>query len=182
MNRTRVGGQYADVDLKKKAEAIPLPKNVHHKQFAQSLRVFNCEDVLSNAEVAIALSEVEELNHANSGGAGKGLSSTDDNVYELTRAYVTAFSGTRDPTFKKEEVRALKLKLQEQAFVRFNEDEDMSEAEPAVLEPFEIALLCDLRLQTVDEVQKLIPSIQKRFDEDEIQKMLDTIDSAAARM
>ena len=109
-----------------KAEAILA--SVHHKQFAQSLRVFNCEDVLSNAEVAIALSEVEELNHANSGGAGKGLSSTDDNVYELTRAYVTAFSGTRDPTFKKEEVRALKLKLQEQAFVRFNEDEDMSEA------------------------------------------------------
>ena len=122
--------------------------------------------------------EVEELNNVNGGGAGLG--GDDDNVFELTRAYVTAFSGTRDPTYKKEEVRALKLKLQEKEFVRFSE-QDHSELDPAVLEPFEIAALCDLKVEAIDEVKELIPSIRKRFDDSDIEAMLDMIKASAAR-
>ena len=178
MNRTRVGGQYAAVDLTKRGEAVPLPKNVHDPRFGESLAAINAQDVLSNAEVAIALSEVEELNNATGGGAGLG--GDEDNVFELTRAYVTAFSGTRDPTYKKEEVRALKLKLQEKEFVRFSEH-DHTELDPAVLEPFEIAALCDLKVETIEEVRELIPSVGKRFDDSDIVAILDMIKGSAAR-
>ena len=184
MNRTRVGGQYAAVDLRKRGEVVPLPKDARHARFGESLRAVDGHDVLSNAEVAIALSEAEELNNviaaAGGGGGGGGLSGDDDSVFEQTRAYVTAFSGTRDPTYRKEEVRALKQKLQEKEFVRFAE-EDHAELDPARLEPFEIAALCDLNLGEIEEVKELIPSIGKRFDDSDIETMLDMIQGSAAR-
>lgn len=181
MNRTRYGGQYASWIPPKEENRIPLPdalkgdniddvtrNGVQHPQFAESLRSVGAHIVLSNAEVAIWLSEVEELNTIE----GKVT-----DVFEQTRDYVAKNSGTENPTSKPEDVSSLRLQLQEEKFTSSTQDGKEIQLQ---LEPFEIALLCDLVLRDVDEVKMLIPSIVYRFDDDHIQRMLDIISLSSA--
>jgi DNA-directed RNA polymerase II subunit RPB4 len=50
------------------------------------------------------------------------------------------------------------------------------------LEEFEIACLSNLNPEEVEESVALIPSLQKRFAEDEIEEILGIVSRTAARM
>lgn len=50
------------------------------------------------------------------------------------------------------------------------------------LEEFEIACLSNLNPEEVEEAVALIPSLQKRFAEDEIEEILGIVSRTAARM
>lgn len=50
------------------------------------------------------------------------------------------------------------------------------------LEEFEIACLSNLNPEEVEESVALIPSLQKRFGEDEIEEILGIVSRTAARM
>ena len=117
---------------------------------------------LSNAEVANILekSRVEQ----------EEQSEEPTRVFKQTLEYVNRFSGTPDPASKAQTLKALRDALE--TFHR-----DREGREPERLHYFEIASLANLVPEDVDEVQALLPSIHQRFREDEIEDLLQILET-----
>ncbi|TDH70631.1 uncharacterized protein CCR75_005098 [Bremia lactucae] len=161
------------------------PQHVVDTEDAAELNLgddFRNETCLSNAEVAVIL----EKQKSDYETQEKQLT----NVFQKTYSYAQRFSGTKDPVANQASVTELreyvansssivhKVALMSLVFQR-EEDSGMVEYR---LEEFEIACLSNLNPEEVEEAVALIPSLQKRFAEDEIEEILGIVSRTAARM
>ncbi|CAH0477069.1 unnamed protein product [Peronospora belbahrii] len=149
------------------------PQHVVDTEDAAELNLgvdFRNETCLSNAEVAVIL----EKQKSDYETQEKQLT----NVFQKTYSYVQRFSGTKDPVTNQASVTELREALMSLAFQR---DEDGETVEYR-LEEFEIACLSNLNPEEVEEAVALIPSLHKRFAEDEIEEILGIVSRTAARM
>ena len=131
---------------------------------------FRNETCLSNAEVAVIL-EKQKLDYE---GQEKSLTS----VFQKTHAYVQRFSGTKDPVANQASVTELRESLMNLSFTR-TVDGKPTEIR---LEEFEIASVSNLNPEEVEEATALIPSLQNRFEESEIEEILAIVSRTTARM
>ncbi|KAF1777163.1 P-loop containing nucleoside triphosphate hydrolase [Phytophthora cactorum] len=139
------------------------PQHVVDTEDAAELNLgddFRNETCLSNAEVAVIL----EKQKSDYETQEKQLT----NVFQKTYSYVQRFSGTKDPVANQASVTELREALMSLAFQR-EADGDTVEYR---LEEFEIACLSNLNPEEVEEAVALIPSLHKRFAEDEIEEIL----------
>ncbi|CEG47664.1 dna-directed rna polymerase ii subunit rpb4-like [Plasmopara halstedii] len=149
------------------------PQHVVDTEDAAELNLgddFRNETCLSNAEVAVIL----EKQKSDYETQEKQLT----NVFRKTYSYVQRFSGTKDPVMNQASVTELREALMSLVFQR---EEDSGTIEYR-LEEFEIACLSNLSPEEVEEAVALIPSLQKRFAEDEIEEILGIVSRTAARM
>ncbi|KAJ0408118.1 hypothetical protein P43SY_002088 [Pythium insidiosum] len=154
------------------------PQHVVDTEDAAELNLgddFRHETCLSNAEVAVIL----EKQKSDYETQEKQLTG----VFQKTYSYVQRFSGTKDPVANQASVTELREALMSLAFSR---EEDGQKTEVR-LEEFEIACLSNLNPEEVEEAEveeavALIPSLQKRFAEDEIEEILGIVSRTAARM
>ncbi|KAG6975054.1 hypothetical protein JG687_00000030, partial [Phytophthora cactorum] len=149
------------------------PQHVVDTEDAAELNLgddFRNETCLSNAEVAVIL----EKQKSDYETQEKQLT----NVFQKTYSYVQRFSGTKDPVANQASVTELREALMSLAFQR-EADGDTVEYR---LEEFEIACLSNLNPEEVEEAVALIPSLHKRFAEDEIEEILGIVSRTAARM
>ncbi|OQR90938.1 hypothetical protein THRCLA_09145 [Thraustotheca clavata] len=134
---------------------------------------FQTETCLSNAEVAVIL----EKQKSDYESQEKTLTS----VFQKTYSYVQRFSGTKDPVSNQASVTELREALITYEFTREAPD-DPSKTIEIRLEEFEIACLSNLNPEEPEEAMALIPSLQKRFTEDDIEEILSIIARTTARM
>ncbi|TMW68627.1 hypothetical protein Poli38472_006095 [Pythium oligandrum] len=149
------------------------PQHVIDTEDAAELNLgddFRHETCLSNAEVAVIL-EKQKSDYENQEKQLTG-------VFQKTYSYVQRFSGTKDPVSNQASVTELREALMSLAFQR-EEDGQVTEVR---LEEFEIACLSNLNPEEVEESVALVPSLQKRFAEDEIEEILGIVSRTAARM
>ncbi|KAK1947882.1 DNA-directed RNA polymerase II subunit 4 [Phytophthora citrophthora] len=149
------------------------PQHVVDTEDAAELNLgddFRNETCLSNAEVAVIL----EKQKSDYETQEKQLT----NVFQKTYSYVQRFSGTKDPVANQASVTELREALMSLAFQREEEGETVEYR----LEEFEIACLSNLNPEEVEEAVALIPSLHKRFAEDEIEEILGIVSRTAARM
>lgn len=145
------------------------PQHVVDTEDAAELNLgddFRHETCLSNAEVAVIL-EKQKVDYENQEKQLTG-------VFQKTYSYVQRFSGTKDPVANQASVTELREALMSLIFQRDGGD--------VRLEEFEIACLSNLNPEEVEESVALIPSLQKRFAEDEIEEILGIVSRTAARM
>ncbi|KAL0589679.1 hypothetical protein ABG067_002228 [Albugo candida] len=131
---------------------------------------FRDETCLSNAEVAVIL-EKQKQDYENQ---EKQLT----NVFQKTYSYVQRFSGTKDPVSNQASVTELREALMSLVFNREVDDRVVE----IRLEEFEIACLSNLNPEEVEEAVALIPSLSKRYAEEEIEEILGIVSRTAARM
>ncbi|RHY86739.1 hypothetical protein DYB37_005120 [Aphanomyces astaci] len=134
---------------------------------------FQQETCLSNAEVAVIL-EKQKSDYESS---EKPLTS----VFQKTYSYVQRFSGTKDPVANQASVTELREALITYEFTRESPD-DPTQAVEVRLEEFEIACLSNLNPEESEEAMALIPSMNKKFSEDDIEEILQIIARTTARM
>ncbi|KAF0695244.1 Aste57867_13936 [Aphanomyces stellatus] len=134
---------------------------------------FQTETCLSNAEVAVIL-EKQKSDYESS---EKPLTA----VFQKTYSYVQRFSGTKDPVANQASVTELREALITYEFTRENPD-DPQQAIEVRLEEFEIACLSNLNPEEPEEAMALIPSLNKRFAEEDIEEILSIIARTTARM
>lgn len=132
---------------------------------------FRNETCLSNAEVAVILDKQKSDYESQE----KGLTP----VFQKTHAYVQRFSGTKDPVANQASVTELRESLMTLTFKRILDDGKESEIG---LEEFEIASISNLNPDEVEEATSLIPSLQGRFTEMEIEEILSIVQRTTARM
>ncbi|RLN72039.1 hypothetical protein BBJ28_00006738 [Nothophytophthora sp. Chile5] len=147
------------------------PQHVVDTEDAAELNLgddFRSETCLSNAEVAVILD--------------KQKTDYETQEKQLTRSktysYVQRFSGTKDPVANQASVTELREALMSLLFQR----EENGEKVEYRLEEFEISCLSNLNPEEVEEAVALIPSLHKRFAEDEIEEILGIVSRTAARM
>ncbi|OQR94079.1 hypothetical protein ACHHYP_01849 [Achlya hypogyna] len=134
---------------------------------------FQGETCLSNAEVAVIL-EKQKSDY-------ESQEKTLTNVFQKTYSYVQRFSGTKDPVSNQASVTELREALITYEFSREHPD-DPSQTVEIRLEEFEIACLSNLNPEEPEEAMALIPSLQKRFTEEDIEEILSIIARTTARM
>jgi DNA-directed RNA polymerase II subunit RPB4 len=134
---------------------------------------FTGETCLSNAEVAVIL-EKQKADYENQ---EKPLTS----VFQKTYSYVQRFSGTKDPVANQASVTELREALISYEFNR-EDPNDPSNPIDVRLEEFEIACLSNLNPEDPEEAMTLIPSLQKRFNDEDIVEILSIIARTTARM
>ncbi|RLN94568.1 hypothetical protein BBJ28_00015947 [Nothophytophthora sp. Chile5] len=178
------------------------PQHVVDTEDAAELNLgddFRNETCLSNAEVAVIL----EKQKSDYETQEKQLTS----VFQKTYSYVQRFSGTKDPVTNQASVTELREYVSDASRCRtaalisysshhfalhvlvsralmsllFQREEDGEKVEYR-LEEFEIACLSNLNPEEVEEAVALIPSLHKRFAEDEIEEILGIVSRTAARM
>ncbi|DAZ99179.1 TPA: hypothetical protein N0F65_008212 [Lagenidium giganteum] len=145
------------------------PQHVVDTEDAAELNLgddFRNETCLSNAEVAVIL-EKQKTDYENQEKQLTG-------VFQKTYSYVQRFSGTKDPVANQASVTELREALMSLAFQR----EEDGQPTDIRLEEFEIACLSNLNPEEVEEAVALIPSLQKRFAEDEIEEILGAMSGA----
>eukprot|EP00924_Labyrinthula_sp_SR-Ha-C_P015946 maker-scaffold_4-snap-gene-14.2-mRNA-1 protein AED:0.12 eAED:0.12 QI:84/1/1/1/1/1/2/140/142 len=122
---------------------------------------------LSNAEVAVIL------------GKDKDEGEVENEVYQKTLAHCQRFSGFMASELNISNISALQGELQNKMFEDFKPDGTI---ESKQLHNFEVTALMNLDPEDYDEAVALIPSMQKRFSEDQIEELLQILSKGKNKM
>lgn len=125
---------------------------------------------LSNAEVAIVLQEAKIKFEQDDKAVPE--------VFEQTLAYVNRFSQIKDPVVNKGVVQELESELEAKTWEKVDAEGNVGVVK---LAPFELVSLINLKPEEYDEAVSLIPSLQNKLNEDDVNDVLDKINRSAGR-
>ncbi|GBG23876.1 DNA-directed RNA polymerase II subunit RPB4 [Hondaea fermentalgiana] len=131
---------------------------------------FQEEECMSNAFVAIVLQEAK----ANFEKEDKAV----PEVFEQTLAYVNRFSQIKDPIANKGVVDELENELRNKTWERTDEN---GNPQTIKLHHFEVISLINLKPEEYDEACSLVPSLQSKLTEEEVNDVLEKISRSAGR-
>lgn len=101
-----------------------------------------------------------------------GVEADMGDAFNKTLAYAKRFSGYTDTLSDSSSIHALREELYNKSFVTIDNEGGVQERK---LHPFEIVAMLNLEPEDYDEAVALIPSLQHKFDEKEIEEVLSLI-------